>query len=169
MSPKAARVAVKRGYKNVYCFIGGIAEWRSFNYPMSTNDDLLNIKVKKISSKKLQKQLESDNLFVLDVRPTGFNCRRCHPNRQGPKFLKNTVNCSMMHLHKRYTALPTDKKIIITDVQMKQSPSAARFLTQKGYKVIGVLKGGVSLWQDLDLPMIEEDEVKGLGNFPPFQ
>ena len=36
---------------------------------------------------------------------------------------------------------------------MKQSPAAAKFLTRKGYKVAGVLRGGMERWQAERLPV----------------
>lgn len=38
---------------------------------------------------------------------------------------------------------------------MKQSTIAAKYLTIKGYDVIGILKGGTARWQSEGFPLIQ--------------
>jgi rhodanese-related sulfurtransferase len=142
------------GYVNVYCFTGGIPEWMHHNYPMTINERWEGFRFEKIAPKDLLQALERENIFVLDVRPEDFE--------RDSSFLKGSVHCPLVHLHDRYSSLPRDRQIIITDWAMKQSPSAAKFLIDKGYKVSGILKGGLERWKEEGMPVEErklEDDM----------
>ena len=71
-------------------------------------------------------------------------------------------HCPLVHLGERYPALPADRTLIISDWAMKQSPAAAKFLTRKGYKVAGVLRGGMERWQAERLPVEQRTPGPGL-------
>lgn len=106
----------------------------------------MNMKVRKISPSNLSKLLKQEDIFVLDVRPSNYK------NRQ---YLKNTALCPLVLLDTHYQRLPKDQKIVITDPRMKQSPFAHKFLSQQGYDVLGVLKGGVIAWKEKGFPVEE--------------
>ena len=48
--------------------------------------------------------------------------------------------------------LPKNKKVIICDWKMQQSPLAAKYLIANGFNVIGVLRGGTMRWSDEEFP-----------------
>ena len=146
---------MQRGYSEVYYFRGGIPEWRSFKYPLVADQQLLKIKVPKISAKTLKQYLEEDDIFHLDVRP--------NPYKKYPKFIKGATRCSMLDLAQNYIYLPKDKKIALCGPAMKQSPIAGKFLIQKGYQVLGALKGGTMHWERKGNPVVAEDEIPYLG------
>ena len=77
-------------------------------------------------------------MFLLDVRPQDYS--------KGPKFIKGSYHCPLLILTDRIHDLPKDKKIIICDWKMQQSPLAAKYLIAHGYNVIGVLRGGTMRW-----------------------
>ena len=138
------------GYTNVSTFIGGIPEWRNFNYPMTVNKDILSIKVKILSPNTISKMLAEDpTIFVIDVRPYDY----AHLQH----FIKGSMRCATVEIADRYEEIPKDRKIIITDAYFKQSPIAAKYLIQKGYQVIGVLRGGIVRWIEEGLPTETED------------
>ena len=45
---------------------------------------------------------------------------------------------------------------------MKQSPIAAKFLLQKGFNALGVLKGGINYWRETDYPLVRKNEISEL-------
>ncbi len=105
---------------------------------MVTNGQWNKIKVSKFSPEKLRRILDEENPYILDVRPL---------DPQGnSSFLKGSTFCPLVFFFDRYKELPSARKIVITDRAMKQSPIAAKFLIAKGYKVMGVLKGGIERW-----------------------
>ncbi len=120
-------------------------EWRMFNYPMVINPTWQKIKVKKIPPKDLRKRMDSEDFFILDVRPLSSV-------KKAP-FIKGSVRCPLVYLAERYPEIPKGQPIIITDWAMKQSPVAAKFLIAKGYPVAGVLKGGMERWESDKLPV----------------
>jgi len=141
---------VDKGYTNVHAFIGGIPEWRKFNYPMTINKKWQKIKVKRIPPQKLKGLLEKEDLYVLDVRPLNF--------KKNTSFIKGAFLCPLLFLSDRYTEIPKDRSIVITDWAMKQSPVAAKYLSTKGYPICGVLKGGIERWEGEGL-QVEQREL----------
>lgn len=139
LSERACKKAVKRGYSNIYWFVGGIPEWYKHNYPMNTNKDMMNIKIKKYSPKKVSSLVNKEPVVIIDVRPKEF-----------PKFtsfIKDSRHIPLNVLHKQYTSINKEDKLIIVDAYMKQSQTAAKFLTANGFNVMGILKGGVARWE----------------------
>lgn len=89
--------------------------------------------------------IESDpDLMVLDVRPQNF--------AKGPQFIKGAVHKPLIDIKDALSWLPKDRKIIISDWMMRQSPVAAKYLTTHGFQVSGVIRGGVERWIKEGLP-----------------
>ncbi len=148
------------GYTNVYCFKGGIPEWRTFNYPLMEDEDYPSIKINKISPKALYGLLQKDSsIFILDVCP--IDCERDH------LYIENSVICPMVYLEDWYHNIPKDRDIVIIDWANKKSLVAGKFLKKKGYKVIGSLKGGLLRWHAENMPVVEvKDPLKHITNIP---
>jgi rhodanese-related sulfurtransferase len=116
---------------------------------MTTNQDLKNIKVKKLKPSKVKSLAGKEDYYILDVRPLDF--------KRDTSFIRGSSQCPLVHLAAHYQQIPKDQKIVITDWAMKQSPTAAKFLTSKGYSVVGVLKGGLERWKSENLPVENRD------------
>ena len=151
---RAAGLAAQRGYHRVYTFIGGIPEWRRFNYPMTVDPEYQRIPVTRLEPRRVQELLCAPGYFLLDVRPEEF--------QRDAGFIAGARHCPLVHLGERFPALPANRKIIISDWAMKQSPAAAKFLTRKGYTVAGVLLGGMERWQAERLPVEQRTPGPGL-------
>ncbi len=133
------------GYTDIYCFMGGILEWRNFNYPMTIDHEYLETAVNVLSPVAFKEVLDqNDNIFILDVRPGKY------PNQV---FLQGTVNYPLVDLADLVEQIPTGRKVVVTDVQFVQSPIAAKFLIRQGYEVAGVLRGGVVRWSAEGYPV----------------
>ncbi len=139
-SKRAAMIALKRGYINVYVFAGGIPKWRQFTYPVTINREWQKIRTKKIPPADFKTVLDQKGPYILDVSPIDFGTRHF-------SFMKGSVSCPLMFMDLCYEKIPKDREIVILDQAMKQSPVAAKFLTTKGYHVIGVLTGGIDRWE----------------------
>ncbi len=105
---------------------------------MQANEEWRKIKIRKIAPDKVAEMLQSDNYFVIDVRPLEY--------ARDSSFIKQAVLCPLVYLSEYYKDLPKDCNILITDWAMKQSTIAAKFLAAKGFNVAGVLKGGIERW-----------------------
>lgn len=103
------------------------------------------ITVKKISPKEVRNTLTDRTIYVLDVRPLDFSHETA--------FIRESIHCPLVYLSDRFGEIPKQRRILITDWAMKQSPSAAKFLIDKGYDVMGVLKGGIERWKAENLPV----------------
>ena len=139
----------------MYAFVGGIPEWRKFNYPMTINKEWQAVKVKMISPKKLSDRIKKGDLYILDVRPLNF--------KKNTSFIKGSFLMPLVFLADRYGEIPKNRPIVITDWAMKQSPVAAKFLTAKGYTVIGVLRGGLERWESEALPVEQRQPTHKVG------
>ena len=106
-------------------------------------------KVNKVSPDKLEQLLKSGDFYILDVRPSDFI--------KNASFIEGAYFCPLVHLANWHTKIPEDKPLIITDWAMRQSVIAAKFLQGKGYKVFGVLKGGIERWKEEHKPVEERD------------
>ncbi len=137
-SGKASLKVAKMGYRNIYWFRGGIPEWYRFHYKMIVDESLAKIRNKRLSPAKVLKLKTKHNPIILDVRPLYWTGPR--------KAIPDSIFIPLVKLHIRYQELPKDKPIIIVDGYMKQSPSAGKFLASKGYKILGVVKGGIIRW-----------------------
>jgi rhodanese-related sulfurtransferase len=137
------------GYTDVYAFMGGIPEWRKFNYPMVIDKKWQKIPVKKLAPASFKSLHDTQNLYILDVRPLNF--------QRDTSFIFSAQHCPLVNLNKSYTSIPKSRAILITDWAMKQSPVAAKFLIQKGYQVEGVLKGGMERWKAESYPYESRD------------
>ena len=122
---------------------------------MAVNTDWQKIKVKRISPSKLKKVLENENVYILDVRPLNF--------KKNTSFIEGSFLLPLLFLTDRYQEIPRDRPIVITDWAMKQSPVAAKFLTSKGYRVLGVLRGGLERWESEHLPVEKRQPTKQIG------
>ncbi len=151
---RAATIAAGRGYTNIRVFAGGIPEWRQFNYPLVINPVWQKIKVRKIPPTDVAERLKNQDFYILDVR-------HLDPGT-GTGYLRGSVACPLVYLSERYQEIPRERTIFITDRAMKQSPVAAKFLISKGYRVSGVLKGGLERWMSEKLPLEAEKPVKSL-------
>ena len=118
---------------------------------MTVNKEWQQRKVNKIAPKKLQKLLEQNDYYILDVRPRDFI--------KNGSFIEGSFFCPLLHLTKWYSKIPQDRPIIITDWAMRQSVIAAKFLSDNEYQIYGVLKGGIERWKAENLPVEERDAV----------
>jgi rhodanese-related sulfurtransferase len=146
---RAARIAIKRGYTKVFAFLGGIPEWRKFNYAMVIDKNWQKIPVKKFAPASFKSLNDTQDFYVLDVRPLNF--------KRDTSFIFGAHHCPLVHLDRRYLSIPKNQRILITDWAMKQSPIAAKFLIQKGYHIKGVLKGGMERWKAESYPYESRD------------
>ncbi|MFZ5763973.1 MAG: rhodanese-like domain-containing protein [Thermodesulfobacteriota bacterium] len=153
-----------KGYKKVYYLTGGIPEWRSFNYTLTTSEEWQNIKIAKLSPYEFHKILKEDEtIFLLDVRSLDRQTLNQTENLifkfdnslLAGNYIKNVRHCPLVFLEENYHLIPKDRKILVTDWIMKQSTIAAKYLTIKGYNVIGILKGGTARWQSEGFPLIQ--------------
>lgn len=122
---------------------------------MTINSEWQKIKVNKIAPQKLKCHLEKKDLYILDVRPQDF--------KRDASFIEGSLLCPLVYLADRYTEIPKELQIVVTDWAMKQSPVAAKFLTLKGYRVFGVLKGGIERWKSENLPVEEREPADTFG------
>ena len=91
--------------------------------------------------------LNEKNVVFLDVRtPAEFN------GTAEARFgaIKNAINIPVQELESRMTELEKykDKEIIVYCSHSHRSPRASYMLTQKGFKNVTNMLGGMSVWKD---------------------
>jgi rhodanese-related sulfurtransferase len=147
----AAQTASRRGYTRLSVFTGGILEWREFNYPMVIDKEWQAVRVNKISPAELVRLMETENIYLLDVRPDDDRISET-------EYIQGGVHIPLIRLAEHFSEIPKNRKIVITDRFMTQSPLAAKMLIKADYDVSGVLKGGLSRWKAEELPTVNREE-----------
>lgn len=155
-SRHAVKLALKRGLKNIYWFQGGIPEWRQFDYPMEVDPAYAAIEVKKLSCEQIRPLLTDQSLQILDIRPIWL--------KGVQYFLPGTVHIQMTDLDLKLHALRRDRPILVSDVTMRQSVMAARFLIRQGFTVEGVVRGGMQRGRQKGCP-VETKPAKSLSGW----
>ena len=161
-SKRAARIAVAKGYTNVFSFTGGMAEWRFFNYPISVDEQWKTVKVNKLSPTDFNEYRQEEDVFILDVRSLSDQSltRRestfvLDNSTLSGNYIAGALHCPLVYLEDNYHLIPKNRKVLITDWIMKQAPMAAKFLIRKNYQVVGILKGGTARWQAEGFPLMQ--------------
>ena len=139
-SVKAAGLAVKEGYQNVYVFRGGLPEWIMAGYPTVSLENLPRVDVPTMSVHDLKQKLDAGEDFVLlDVRiPVDAAKYRL----ETPLLLHISLN----DLPKRYSEIPTGKSVVIFDKIGTRSSLASRYLSSKGFEDLVKVSGGMNQW-----------------------
>jgi len=92
--------------------------------------------------------LDKDKVVFLDVRTAGE-----FSGTAEDKFgaIKNAINIPVQELEARMNELEKykDKEIIVYCSHSHRSPRASYMLTQKGFKKVTNMLGGMSVWKDL--------------------
>lgn len=153
--------AAEMGYKNVYWFEGGIAEWRKMQYDMNVNKDMIDIEVPMLAPAEFKALAEKNpRVFILDAQPSLTDLERLHAGNKNPfaKKIKGTsATIPVVELDRKLAKIPKDREILIFDTFMKQAPIAAKYLKFQGFKVVGVLKGGINRWIEEGLPVVNRN------------
>lgn len=140
LSPMAARLAVKEGYKNVKVFHDGIPAWRKAGLPVITTPEFI------------RKTL--GYLVLIDTR--------------GPEVAKNgyiqgAVAMSLDQVLKEKTQFPLDKKAHIVfyheDTSLDLLAPIFKEVASWGYQNLGILEGGYKAWVKKNGP-IQRDLVQ---------
>jgi rhodanese-related sulfurtransferase len=105
---------------------------------MTSSPEYDGIPAKKLTTEKVAELIKTGNPYILDVRPESF----AHNN----KFLNNSFHIPLLVLADSLEEIPRDRDIIVTDSAAKQAPLAYKYLRKNGFKVTGVLRGGMEVW-----------------------
>jgi len=140
-SPKAADLAVKLGYRNVYAFIGGLPAWVKAGYPTRTIDPLPKVTPPTITPAELFGRLqEKPDTVLLDVRQR-------HDVSKGYIDTPGRVFVPLDDLFSRRREVPRGGLLVICCQKGKRAPTAARYLLGKHFENVVVLEDGVQGWK----------------------
>jgi rhodanese-related sulfurtransferase len=151
MYKQAADLIVNRRYTNVATFKGGLPAWKSAGFALNTIKALPRHKVPGIGSKQFKELVGT--ACMVDIRtPKLYSGSIDTQSRFGPKAKALTLEyrkkyflkIPMSKLSTQYRKIPNDRKIVVFDDSGKQCLVAARFLIEKGFKDVCMLKRGIS-------------------------
>lgn len=151
MYKQAAGLVANRRYVNVATFKGGLPAWKKAGFALNTSMALPKHDVPTIDGEQFKK-LVGTACFV-DIRtPKLYGGSIDTRSRFGPnvEYLtleyreKYFLKIPMSKLAKQYSKIPNDREIVVFDFRGKQCLAAARFLIEKGFKDVCMLKGGIS-------------------------
>jgi rhodanese-related sulfurtransferase len=134
------------GYTKVAVYNEGIPEWVKRGYPARTRKVYPVMEVPVVSASGLKELLDSRaDVLLLDIRDED-------DVRSGT--ITGARNVDLEVLDARLAEIPKGKKIVLIDLQGKQTQIAGRFLAWKGYKDVVRLDGGfVGGWIKAGLPV----------------
>jgi rhodanese-related sulfurtransferase len=152
---QAAGLVANRRYTNVATFKGGLPAWRKAGYALDKSLAVPKHKVPEIDGNEFKKLVGT--ACIIDIRTPklygagtsikskfGPNADNLTPEYKKKYFLK----IPMSRLAKQYTKIPKDRRIVVFDYRGKQCLAAARFLIEKGFKDVSLVKGGISAVPD---------------------
>ncbi len=135
-----ARKSMQLGFTNVFIYSGGIPAWQKAGLPVTSNITYPNITIKKLNPIQVYQQKEP---FILDIRGKEVSLMGNIPG---------AFKIPLDDLSDKVDKLPCNRAIIITDHAGQQSPICARYLHNKGYKTLFILKGGMINWISQGFP-----------------
>jgi rhodanese-related sulfurtransferase len=137
---RAADIAAKLGYQQVYAYRAGLPAWVAAGYPTASIEALPKMQVKKMSTDELQQRLQNDSNFVLldtSLEGDSEKFRIDSPKRLYIPFEE---------LHDRYREIPRDKQVAVLCLKGTRAPTAVRFLAAKGFSNVVIVEGGIEKW-----------------------
>ena len=146
-SPKAARLAVNKGYTNVYLYQEGMSAWGKAGYSFETAEAIPRMRMNLMRPDEVDDAIKSDpGIVVVDIRDSDLFSSMRFP-------YKNTVNLPFTYLDERRDEITMNTRIIVACHAGKQCLQAGPYLKGKGYNVIGCLEGGIMAWQKAGKPI----------------
>ena len=136
---RGAAKAVELGYKNVYAFREGLPGWIAAGYPTETTDKIPDVEVRKISTSELAFKLANELIILVDIN-LETDVRKFHIDHA------KRVQISMDELHLRGSTLDKNRQIVVLCLKGNRAPTAARYLTGKGFENVVAVDGGVQQW-----------------------
>ncbi len=143
LSPKAAGLAVKMGYTEVYAFREGIPGWIKAGYPTASKTRYPDVDIPLISPETLN-GMSRGSVFVVDIRPK---------SEFSKGHVKGAQNFDVEKLPSRIGELPKDKKLVLVDRKGKLVKTVGRWLVSKGFTDVARLDGGFNAWRRAGLPV----------------
>ncbi len=132
---------IRLGFDNIIGYLQGFRNW----YMAGENYH----ETKVWSVHELKKNLDDEDLFILDVR-TNYSVKE---NGQ----IKGSKHIFLGNLPQRFNEIPKDKRVIVYCDSGFKTFTGVSYLHEKGYKdVIGVF-GSMSAWKNAGYPIKEEE------------
>lgn len=123
------------GYTKVAVYNDGLPEWVKRGYPARTRKLYPALEIPTVGAAELKAMLDAKaDLLLLDIRDED-------DVRSGA--ITGSKNVDLEVLDARLDELPRGKKIVLVDLQGKQTQVAGRFLAWKGYRDVVRLDGGL--------------------------
>ncbi len=132
---------IRLGFDNIIGYLQGFRNW----YMAGENYH----ETKVWSVHELKKNLDDEDLFILDVR-TNYSVKE---NGQ----IKGSKHIFLGNLPQRFKEIPKDKRVIVYCDSGFKTFTGVSYLHEKGFKdVIGVF-GSMSAWKNAGYPINEEE------------
>jgi rhodanese-related sulfurtransferase len=147
----AAELVANRRYTNIATFKGGLPAWIQAGFALNTIKALPKHRVLGIGAQRFKELLGT--ACIVDIRtPRLYSGSIDTRSRFGSKAQSLTLEyrkkyflkIPMAKLSKQYRKIPNDRKIVVFDDNGRHSLVAARFLIEKGFNDVCLLRRGIS-------------------------
>ena len=144
-SPQSAGLAVKQGFKKVYCYLDGFPAWQKAGHPVESIKDFLPaVQIPVITPAELKALLDGGKATVVDVRDI--------ENRTGG-HIKGELNIPLENLMADHARIPKGTAVAVVDLHGTQGGIAGRYLVKQGFGKVSWLEGGFTAWAAAGLPV----------------
>jgi rhodanese-related sulfurtransferase len=146
-APQSARLALKKGYKNIYLYQDGLEGWGKKGFEFSVIEKIPQLEIRNLSPADVKAQIEKDkNILLVDIRDDDLY--------ETIRFKGGEVlHLRMVDLLDKKDSIPMDRNLLIVDQLGKQVIPASSLIKNWGFKVIGSLDGGIMAWQKAGMPV----------------
>ena len=139
-APKAARLAVKKGYKNVYLYQEGIKGWKKKGNKLVRQEPIPTLPVAVLPAEKVMALIKKNpGTVLLDIRDFDlFNKMRIK--------VPHLLHIRAIDVLDQMDKLPRDQPIVLIDHVANQVRIVSPYLKAKGFQVRGYVEGGATGW-----------------------
>lgn len=134
---QSVRYLIRLGFDNIVGYLRGFREWYMNGEEISKTDVW--------SVHELHRNLEDDNIFILDVR-TGRSVADSGK-------IKGSHHLFLGELSQRITEIPKDKKICVYCDSGFKAKAGASILIKNGYKNVASVFGSMTAWKNAKYPI----------------
>lgn len=144
-SPQSAGLAVKQGFKKVYCYLDGFPAWQKAGHPVESIKDFLPaVQIPTVTPAELKALIDGGKAIVVDVRDV--------ENRTGG-HIKGELNIPLENLMADHASIAKGTPVVVVDFHGTQGGIAGRYLVKQGFAKVSTLEGGFTAWLDAGLPV----------------
>jgi rhodanese-related sulfurtransferase len=168
-SRRASRLLADSGFTKVYNINGGLTD---FYYqgiesnPCAGLEIVTTVPYKILSAKEFaSNSKQGKSYYIIDLRSDSiFKGIALNEKARTEGHFNEAVNIPLEKLMTSSSVASPDKPLLLVDEYGDESPKAAKWLMEKGYKDVSILFGGMDDWIDYSTNTMDKPTIKWTRN-----